>query len=92
MAMLMSFLAQGLSSIPGDYFCYIAISSAAIVGILPGYLVRVCAPLIRGVLLIMLHSDKFSGIGVEEHRLREHQNGLFTDLHHVLGIWSPNRL
>jgi len=39
MAMLMSFLARALSSIPGDYFCYIAISSAAIVGILPGYLV-----------------------------------------------------
>jgi len=42
MAMLMSFLARALSSIPGDYFCYIAISSAAIVGILPGYLVRMC--------------------------------------------------
>ena len=40
--MLMSFCARGLSSIPGDYFCYIAISSAAIVGILPGYLVRKC--------------------------------------------------
>jgi len=44
MAMLMSFFARGLSSIPGDYFCYIAISSAAIVGILPGYLVCTCVP------------------------------------------------
>lgn len=44
MAMLMSFLARALSSIPGDYFCYIAISSSAIVGILPGYLVRMFAP------------------------------------------------
>jgi uncharacterized membrane protein YjjP (DUF1212 family) len=45
MAMLMSFLARALSSIPGDYFCYTAISSAAIVGILPGYLVRMCISL-----------------------------------------------
>jgi hypothetical protein len=44
MAMLMSFLARALSSIPGDYFCYTAISSAAIVGILPGYLVRMYVP------------------------------------------------
>lgn len=44
MAMLMSFCARALSSIPGDYFCYIAISSAAIVGILPGYLVRSYTP------------------------------------------------
>ena len=51
MAMLMSFCARGLSSIPGDYFCYIAISSAAIVGILPGYLVRTC--------ILSLYADIF---------------------------------
>jgi hypothetical protein len=51
MAMLMSFCARGLSSIPGDYFCYIAISSAAIVGILPGYLVRTC--------ILSLYADLF---------------------------------
>ncbi|KAI0045314.1 DUF1212-domain-containing protein [Auriscalpium vulgare] len=34
-----SFLARGLSSIRVDFFCYSAISSAGIVGILPGYLI-----------------------------------------------------
>jgi hypothetical protein len=40
MAGFMSFIARGLNSIPGHLFCYSAISSAAIVGILPGYLIR----------------------------------------------------
>jgi hypothetical protein len=40
MAGFMSFIARGLASIPGHLFCYSAISSAAIVGILPGYLIR----------------------------------------------------
>ncbi|OCH94051.1 DUF1212-domain-containing protein [Obba rivulosa] len=34
-----SFLARGLSSIRSQIFCYTAISSAGIVGILPGYLI-----------------------------------------------------
>ncbi|EIW82315.1 DUF1212-domain-containing protein [Coniophora puteana RWD-64-598 SS2] len=38
-AMLMSFTARGLSSIRSDIFCYTAISSAGIIGILPGYLI-----------------------------------------------------
>ncbi|KAI0045320.1 DUF1212-domain-containing protein [Auriscalpium vulgare] len=41
-AMMISFLARGLSSIKSDIFCYTAISSAGIVGILPGYLIRKC--------------------------------------------------
>lgn len=40
MAGFMSFIARGLASMPGHLFCYSAISSAAIVGILPGYLIR----------------------------------------------------
>lgn len=40
MAMVMSFAARALGSMQGDYFCYSAISSSAIVGILPGYLIR----------------------------------------------------
>lgn len=40
MTMTMSFLARALSSIQGNYFCYTAISSASIVGILPGFLIR----------------------------------------------------
>ncbi|CAK5275592.1 unnamed protein product [Mycena citricolor] len=38
-AIFVSFLARGLSSIPGHVFCYTAISSAGIIGILPGYLI-----------------------------------------------------
>ena len=44
MAGFMSFIARGLDSIPGHLFCYSAISSAAIVGILPGYLIRKFTP------------------------------------------------
>jgi uncharacterized membrane protein YjjP (DUF1212 family) len=39
-AIFMSFSARGLSSIRSQIFCYTAISSAGIVGILPGYLIR----------------------------------------------------
>ncbi|KDQ64647.1 hypothetical protein JAAARDRAFT_117808 [Jaapia argillacea MUCL 33604] len=38
-AIAMSFTARGLSSIRSQVFCYTAISSAGIVGILPGYLI-----------------------------------------------------
>ena len=40
MTMTMSFLARAQSSIHGNVFCYTAISSASIVGILPGFLIR----------------------------------------------------
>ena len=39
-AMFMSFTARGLSSIRSQMFCYEAISSAGIIGILPGFLIR----------------------------------------------------
>ena len=39
-AMFMSFAARGLSSIRSQIFCYEAISSAGIIGILPGFLIR----------------------------------------------------
>lgn len=45
MAIFMSLTSRGLSSIKGDYFCYTAISSAGIVSILPGYLIREPFPL-----------------------------------------------
>ncbi|PFH52842.1 hypothetical protein AMATHDRAFT_189031 [Amanita thiersii Skay4041] len=38
-AILISFMSRGLSSIRSRIFCYTAISSAGIVGILPGYLI-----------------------------------------------------
>ena len=40
MAMLVSFVARGLSSIRGTIFCYSAISSSGIVSILPGFMIR----------------------------------------------------
>ena len=39
-AIFISFLARALSSIHSELFCYTAISSAGIVCILPGYLIR----------------------------------------------------
>ncbi|KAJ7507957.1 hypothetical protein B0H11DRAFT_2153490 [Mycena galericulata] len=38
-AIFVSFIARGLSSIRSQIFCYSAISSAGIIGILPGYLI-----------------------------------------------------
>jgi uncharacterized membrane protein YjjP (DUF1212 family) len=38
--LIMSFTARGLSSINGNLFCYTAITSSSIIGILPGYLIR----------------------------------------------------
>lgn len=40
MAILISFTARALSSIKNQLFCYNAISSASIVSILPGFLIR----------------------------------------------------
>lgn len=56
MAGFMSFIARALDSIPGHLFCYSAISSAAIVGILPGYLIRT-SPIF---LLVMAFDDHFA--------------------------------
>ncbi|KAJ7932570.1 hypothetical protein B0H13DRAFT_2517311 [Mycena leptocephala] len=40
---VVAFVARGLSNIPGDYFCYSAISSAGVVVILPGFTVLISA-------------------------------------------------
>ncbi|TFK30815.1 hypothetical protein FA15DRAFT_662871 [Coprinopsis marcescibilis] len=40
---VVAFVARGLSSIPGDLFCYTAISSAGVVVILPGFTVLISA-------------------------------------------------
>lgn len=62
MAGFMSFIARGLASIPGHLFCYSAISSAAIVGILPGYLIRkfLFIPAIEDLTGISLFSSELS--------------------------------
>ena len=39
-SIIVSFVARGLSSIRSQIFCYTAISSSGIIGILPGYLIR----------------------------------------------------
>lgn len=38
-SIIVAFVARGLSNIPGNYFCYSAISSAGVVVILPGFTV-----------------------------------------------------
>ncbi|KAJ6544732.1 hypothetical protein B0H10DRAFT_1350210 [Mycena sp. CBHHK59/15] len=40
---IVAFLARGLSSIPGRYFCYGAVSSAGVVVVLPGFTILVSA-------------------------------------------------
>ncbi|KAJ7071193.1 hypothetical protein C8F01DRAFT_1109503 [Mycena amicta] len=40
---IVAFVARGLSNIPGNYFCYSAISSAGVIVILPGFTVLVSA-------------------------------------------------
>lgn len=37
---VVAFVARGLSNIPGEIFCYSAISSAGVVVILPGFTIR----------------------------------------------------
>lgn len=41
-AILVSFVSRALSTIPGDLFCYNAISAAGVVLILPGFTIRAC--------------------------------------------------
>lgn len=36
-SIVVAFVARGLSNIPGDLFCYSAVSSAGVVVILPGF-------------------------------------------------------
>jgi hypothetical protein len=84
-AIFMSFSARGLSSIRSQIFCYTAISSAGIVGILPGYLIRTLHFQIFGDLAQLSSSDQFSGAGFQEYRLRKRQDGLRLDLHSLLG-------
>jgi uncharacterized membrane protein YjjP (DUF1212 family) len=36
-SIIVAFVARGLSNIPGDLFCYSAVSSAGVVVILPGF-------------------------------------------------------
>lgn len=40
MALVISLVARVVATLPGNYFCYNAISSAGIIFILPGFTVR----------------------------------------------------
>lgn len=86
-AIFMSFSARGLSSIRSQIFCYTAISSAGIVGILPGYLIRM-SPFTphRLEYSSMPCSHQFTGASFQKHRLRKRQDGLCFDLHPFLGM------
>lgn len=42
MAIIVSFVSRALSTIPGNLFCYNAISAAGVVLILPGFTIREC--------------------------------------------------
>lgn len=44
-SIVVAFVARALSNLPGDMFCYSAISSAGVVVILPGFTVRKSTPL-----------------------------------------------
>lgn len=44
-SIVVAFVARGLSNIPGDIFCYSAVSSAGVVVILPGFTIRQSIPL-----------------------------------------------
>ena len=43
-AVVVAFVARALSTIPGHLFCYSAVSSAGVVLILPGYIIRELVP------------------------------------------------
>lgn len=72
----MSFIARALASIPSQIFCYSAISSAGIVLVLPGYMIRefpnaVILPSLHGSNSLSLASLLCLGVSFQEHRHRK---------------------
>jgi len=49
-SIVVAFVARGLSNIPGDIFCYSAVSSAGVVVILPGFTIRQSIPFPRDII------------------------------------------
>src|ERR1700730_11060008 len=67
---MMSFTARGLSSINGNLFCYTAITSSSIIGILPGYLICAVVLFLRfGPDTDVSNSEQLFRTGIEKHRL-----------------------
>lgn len=81
MAMFVSFIARALSSIPGNVFCYSAISSSGIVSILPGFMIRenILAPPSQAHANLNC-SDQRPRTLLEEHALRFSKTGVRADL------------
>lgn len=71
-SMLVSFVARALSTIPGNLFCYSAMSSAGVVHILPGFTIREHSPLFCYLLVLTLAtcSCQCSGTYVEKYSVR----------------------
>lgn len=80
-------MARGLSSIRSRVFCYTAISSAGIVSILPGYLIREFCSVSKVIPIDVDFSDEFLGIGLEEPRMWQYQDDLCPHLYTVHRIW-----
>ena len=91
---VISFVARGLSCIRSQVFCYAAISSSAVVTILPGYLIRkfACRLYAQPILQSNSGSDQFLGFGVQEYPVWFNQDGLRPHLHPVPRVRSAIRL
>lgn len=82
---VISFGARGLSAIRSEVFCYTAISSASIIGILPGYLICKLFCYSFVVASEALYSEQLARTRLEEHCLRKCQDGVCANLHPLPG-------
>lgn len=70
MSIIISFVARGLSAIRSQIFCYTAISSSGIIGILPGFLIRTSLhvrEMVSLTELLVVASDQLVGTRIEEY-------------------------
>ena len=65
-SIVVAFVARGLSNIPGDIFCYSAVSSAGVVVILPGFTIRQSIPLMSFHLWLFFKICKYTVISALE--------------------------
>ena len=88
--MLVSFIARALSTYRRDVFCFTAISSSAVIGMLPGYLIRtpfsLCLPLHEISLNWVYSSNQFSGVGIQEYYEREYKDDLCFDFYPLFSM------
>jgi uncharacterized membrane protein YjjP (DUF1212 family) len=86
-SIIVSFVARGLSSIPGNLFCYNAISSAGVVLILPGFTICKFADLIELVRTFkaLVSSDQLPRNNIKKYPVWLSSNGLCNHIHSILG-------